>query len=235
MGAFHGLARLAGLYRDHQAQLRPTRPWIIDLSVIRPYEGVTPGNVADFETAADMLSWQIGDTPSDPAQQLQWVRIEDEGRLLLISDRVLLMRISWDDLNEAGYVQGRPVAIDGRRYLCRLLTGGSRFRVEGDACSGGWPTANEWDRYVAAESSLEGLPTPSPTDLDDTLDWADQASPHNALWNWFGAVSWTREPYEHKETARCCRGYRSARFFYLNTQSHRHEDIGWRPVLEPLD
>ena len=189
MGAFHGLVRLAGLYRDHQAQLRPTRPWIIDLSVIRPYEGVTPGNVADFETAADMLSWQIGDTPSDPAQQLQWVRIEDEGRLLLISDRVLLMRISWDDLNEAGYVQGRPVAIDGRRYLCRLLTGGSRFRVEGDACSGGWPTANEWDRYVAAESSLEGLPTPSPTDLDDTLDWADQASPHNALWNWFGAVS----------------------------------------------
>jgi hypothetical protein len=47
-------------------------------------------------------------------------------------------------------------------------------------------------------------------------------------------VSWTQEPFRHRATARCCRGFHAAGFFYLNTQSHRHEDIGWRPVLEAL-
>jgi hypothetical protein len=205
------------------------------LSVIRPFEGVTPGDVADFETSPHMDRWRLGDTPRDPAQQLQWIRLEDRGRTLLICDRVILMRVSWDDLNAAGLVEGQQVTIDGRRYRCRLLTGGSRFRQADVGHAGGWPSSNEWDRYVAAEDPIEGLPRPAQTDLDQTLEPADQASPHNMLWNWFGAVSWTREPYEHKETARCCRGYHSARFFYLNTQSHRHEDIGWRPVLEPLD
>ena len=112
---------------------------------------------------------------------------------------------------------------------------GSSFRSADDGYAGGWPLANEWDRYISAEAPTTGLPKPSASDLDESLDAADLQSEHNALWNWFGAVSWTREPYAQRESARCCRGYRSARYFYLNTQSHRHEDIGWRPVLEALE
>ena len=235
MSTFKGVICLGGLYRKSEVQPRPTRPWLIDLTVLRPYEGLATGNVADFETAPDMELWRIGDTPANKTHQLQWVCIEDQGRLLLISDRVLLMRISWDDLQTTGYVAGRVVTIDGRRYQCRLLTGGSRFRSTDDGFAGGWPAANEWDRYVAAEAPMAGLPKPSPTDLDETLDHMDLHSEHNALWNWFGAVSWTQEPYAQLETARCCRGYRSARYFYLNTHSHRHEDIGWRPVLELIE
>lgn len=235
MSAFKGVVRLGGLYRKSQAQSRPSRPWLIDVSVLRPYDGLPAGDVADFETAPDMAHWRIGDTPTDPTHQLQWVCIQEQGHQLLISDRVLLMRISWDDLHAAGYVGGRTVSIDGHQYRCRLLTGGSRFRSTGDGFAGGWPVANEWDRYVSAEAPTDGLPRPTAPDLDETLDEADLHSTHNALWNWFGAVSWTQEPYESVETARCCRGYRSARYFYLNTQSHRHEDIGWRPVLEAID
>jgi hypothetical protein len=235
MSTFKGIVCLAGLYRRSEVLRRPTRPWLIDLTVLRPYEGLAPGDVADFETAPDMELWRIGNTPTDAAQQLQWVCLEDQGRQLLISDRVLLMRISWDDLEAAGYVTGRAVTIDGRRYLCRLLSGGSSFRSADDGYAGGWPLANEWDRYISAEAPTTGLPKPSASDLDESLDAADLQSEHNALWNWFGAVSWTREPYAQRESARCCRGYRSARYFYLNTQSHRHEDIGWRPVLEALE
>lgn len=236
MDRFEGVVRLGGLYLRDNALLRPSRPWIIDLSVLQPCAGLVAGDVADFETAPDLVAWRLGDTPADPARRLQWLRLRDQGRTLLISDRVLLMRISWDDLDAAGLVTGRTVTIDGRDYRCRLLTGGSRFRSgdEADGYPGGWPLANEWDRYVGAEAGIPGLPPPSAADLDGSLELGDQASPHNALWNWFAAVCWTQEPYALRATARCCRGYRSARYFYLNTRSHRHEDIGWRPVLEPL-
>lgn len=231
-----GVMRLGGLYLRGHVLPRSQRPWIIDLSVLNPLVGLACGDVADFEVAPDMSLWQLGNTPREAAHQLQWVRVTDQGRTLLVSDRVLLMRISWDDLDAAGLVKGRLVTIDGRDYRCRLLTGGSRFRGgdEADGYPGGCPESNEWDRYVGGEAALHDLPTPAYTDLDATLDRQDLESPHNALWNWFGAVSWTQEPYALRESARCCRGYRSARYFYLNTRSHRHEDIGWRPVLEPL-
>ena len=41
-------------------------------------------------------------------------------------------------------------------------------------------------------------------------------------------------PYLNRDNARCCRGYKAGQCFYLNTFDHRHEDIGWRPVLEEL-
>jgi hypothetical protein len=57
-------------------------------------------------------------------------------------------------------------------------------------------------------------------------------SPHNSLWNWFGAVSWTAEPVASRADGRVCRGYHGPTYFYVNTVDHRHEDIGWRPILE---
>ncbi|NOT70909.1 MAG: hypothetical protein HOP09_06360 [Hyphomicrobium sp.] len=128
-------------------------------------------------------------------------------------------------------MNGRKVKIDGRDYRCRLLSGGQEFRIKNDGYSGGSP-ANEWDRIVAGGESVAGLPSPNARTSHDKLDAVALTDPHNMVWNWFGAVSWTREPYRHKATARVCRGYHAAGYFYLNTQSHRHEDIGWRPVLE---
>lgn len=232
MGAFKGLISLGGLYCDGVAQRRPTRPWIIDLAAMQPYPGIDPGNAADFTTAPQMSRWRIGDTPDNADEQLRWAMIEDGPRTLLLCDRVILFRVSWDDLDGEGLVNGRSIAIDRREYRCRLITGGSRFRAGNDGYLGALPTENEWDRFVGGEEPIAGLPRPSATDLDDTLDEIDRLGPHNQIWNWLGANSWTQTPFDGRSTARCCRGYHSANFFYLNTHSHRHEDIGWRPVLE---
>ncbi|MCA3594977.1 MAG: hypothetical protein IOC63_18590 [Methylobacterium sp.] len=233
MARYLGQVALGCLIKDDLASPRPSRPWLIDLSLLKPPFPVVPGDIADFETAPDFARWQLGDTPASPAHQLLWNEIDDDGRRLLISDRVILARVSWDDLDAAGYVAGRRISIDGKAFRCRLLTGGQDFRTGKDGFDGASPR-NEWDRFIGGDEPVEGLPPPKARDGTRDLSDVDLASAHNRIWNWLGAVSWTQEPYLHRATARCCRGYHSARFFYLNTQSHRHEDIGWRPVLEAL-
>jgi hypothetical protein len=228
---FEGAVTLGSLRRDGAALPRPTRPWLVDLSALKPFDFAPPGDIAEFEPQPDFARWSLGDTPSDGAEALRWNAIDVEGRRLLVCDRVILVRVSWDDLAAAGYVDGRDVTIDGRTYVCRLLSGGDAFRVADDGYAGGSP-ANEWDDIVAGHVAVEGAPSPPSRSAGDVLDATALAHPHNCLWNWFGAVSWTREPYRATSTARVCRGFHAAGFFYLNTQSHRHEDIGWRPVLE---
>jgi hypothetical protein len=61
---------------------------------------------------------------------------------------------------------------------------------------------------------------------------AHRTSPHNLFWNWFGSVSWVQDTCAGRSDGRVCRGYHGPQFFYENTVDHRHEDIGWRPVLE---
>ena len=231
MPRFLGQVGLGSLTRDGIAQPRPVRPWLIDLSLLKPVFPLVPGDISDFETAPDFSRWVLGDTPSDETLQLRWNIIEDKGRQLLVCDRMILTRVSWDDLHAAGYVTGRQVLIDGRSYICRLLTGGNDFQVPDDGYKGGSPV-NEWDRYIGTDTTVGDPLAPIAHRVSSELTEEDLTSLHNQLWNWLGAVSWTQEPYLHRATARCCRGFQSARFFYLNTQSHRHEDIGWRPVLE---
>lgn len=229
---FLDLRDFGSLRLDGQPVRRAQRPWLVDVSILRPVPGLPDGDIADFEAAPDLARWTLGDTPEEPASRLRWVAIEDSGRQLLICDRMILARVSWDDLDAAGYVAGREVVIDGRRFLCRLMTGGAEFRVGEDGHAGGAPE-NEWDRLIGGDEPIDGLPV-APPRLARPLMLADMDTAHNRLWNWFGAVSWTQEPFRHRATARCCRGFHAAGFFYLNTQSHRHEDIGWRPVLEAL-
>ena len=233
MPRFFGKIALGCLMKDGSAVPLPSRPWLIDLSLLKPQFPLVPGDIADFETAPDFARWQLADTPSSSNHQLLWNEIEVDGRRLLICDRMILVRVSWDDLNSAGYVRGRRIKIDGKTYHCRLLTGGQDFRVENDGFQGA-SSPNEWDQLIGGDKPVEGLPLPGPQKGLSNLSEFDLASPHNQMWNWLGAVSWTQEPYLHRENARCCRGYHAAGYFYLNTQSHRHEDIGWRPVLEDI-
>lgn len=112
------------------------------------------------------------------------------------------------------------------------MTGGQDFRIPEDGYSGGFPSDNEWDRFVTGEQGIRGLPLAVSCKLNRVLNETVRLSPHNQLWNWLGVVSWTAMPFAWRETARCSRGYYTANYFYLNTFNHRHEDIGWRPVLE---
>ncbi len=184
--------------------------------------------------SGSMANYTFGDTPSADANKLQWVKIKDGDKTLLICDRVILVNVSWDDLNGQGYVTGKTVTIDGAKYKCRLLTGGSNRR-NGDSYAGGTPTNNEWDRFITREEVISGLPAPVSSDLDSSTNSTDLNSAHNKFWNWFYVYSWCQETYAEGASYRAYRGYNSARFWYWNDSSSRYASLGFRPVLEILN
>lgn len=184
--------------------------------------------------SGSMANYTFGDTPSADANKLQWVKIKDGDKTLLICDRVILVSVSWDDLNSQGYITGKTVTIDGAKYKCRVLTGGSDYR-NGDTYAGGTPTNNEWDRFITREEVISGLPAPVSSDLDNNQNSTDFNSAHNKFWNWFYVYSWCQEVYADNASYRVCRGYRSARYFNWVSSGTRSVTLGFRPVLEVLN
>ena len=184
--------------------------------------------------SGSMANYTLGNTPSAAANKLQWHKIKDGDKILLICDRVILVSVSWDDLNAQGYVTGKTVTIDGAKYKCRLLTGGSNYR-NGDTYAGGTPTNNEWDRFITREEVISGLPAPLSSDLDTTLNATDKSSAHNQFWNWMGVYSWCQETYAANAAGRANRGYDSARNWHDGSASGRNVSLGFRPVLEVLN
>lgn len=182
-----------------------------------------------------MANYSIGNTPSAAANQLQWHKIKDGNKTLLICDRVILVSVSWDDLNGQGYISGKTITIDGATYKCRVLTGGTGPRTSSDWYSGGTPTNNEWDRFVTREEVITGLPAPLSSDLNSGPDATDKTSTHNQFWNWMGVYSWCQETYSSNASYRAVRGYDSARFWNFNSASFRYVIVGFRPVLEVLN
>lgn len=181
-----------------------------------------------------MANYTFGDTPSADANKLQWVKIKDGDKTLLICDRVILVSVSWDDLNGQGYVTGKTITIDGTKYKCRLLTGGSNRR-NNDWYAGGTPTNNEWDRFITREEVITGLPAPVSSDLDTNLNTTDHNSAHNQLWHWVGVYSWCQETWAENASSRALRGYSSARFWNYFDATIRYAYVGFRPVLEVLN
>ena len=184
--------------------------------------------------SGSMANYTFGDTPSADANKLQWVKIKDGDKTLLICDRVILVSVSWDDLNGQGYVTGKTITIDGTKYKCRLLTGGSNRR-NNDWYAGGTPTNNEWDRFITREEVITGLPAPVSSDLDTNLNTTDHNSTHNQLWHWVGVYSWCQETWAENASYRAIRGYDSARRWNNNASGNRSVNVGFRPVLEVLN
>ena len=184
--------------------------------------------------SGSMANYTFGNTPSAEANKLQWVKIKDGDKTLLICDRVILVNVSWDDLNGQGYVTGKTVTIDGAKYKCRLLTGGSNYR-NGDSYAGGSPTNNEWDRFITREEVISGLPAPVSSDLDSNTNSTDLNSTHNQFWNWFNVYSWCQETYSGNASGRALRGCLSARYYNWDPSSYRYAFYGFRPVLEILN
>ena len=140
MAQYLGTVKLGGFYNNGAILKRPTKPWRPDDSA-----GGNSGYGDIPQMSGSMANYTFGDTPSADANKLQWVKIKDGDKTLLICDRVILVNVSWDDLNGQGYVTGKTITIDGTKYKCRLLTGGSNRR-NNDWYAGGTPTNNEWDR-----------------------------------------------------------------------------------------
>ena len=229
MAQYLGTVKLGGFYNNGAILKRPTKPWRPDDSA-----GGNSGYGDIPQMSGSMANYTFGDTPSADANKLQWVKIKDGDKTLLICDRVILVSVSWDDLNGQGYVTGKTITIDGTKYKCRLLTGGSNRR-NNDWYAGGTPTNNEWDRFITREEVITGLPAPVSSDLDTNLNTTDHNSPHNQLWHWAGVYSWCQETWAENASYRAIRGYPSARLWGYDSSGGRYVSVGFRPVLEVLN
>ena len=229
MAQYLGTVKLGGFYNNGAILKCPTRPWRNDST---PPGASGYGDIPSM--SGSMANYTFGDTPSADANKLQWVKIKDGDKTLLICDRVILVSVSWDDLNSQGYITGKTVTIDGAKYKCRVLTGGSDYR-NGDTYAGGTPTNNEWDRFITREEVISGLPAPVSSDLDNNQNSTDFNSAHNKFWNWFYVYSWCQEVYADNASYRVIRGYSSARYFDWISSGARYVYLGFRPVLEVLN
>lgn len=230
MAQYLGTVQLGGFYYNGAALPRPTKPWRPDT---QPVSGVGVGDIPQM--SGSMANYTLGDTPSAAANRLQWHKIEDGNKTLYICDRVILVYVSWINLSDQGYITGKTVTIDGKKYKCRLITGGDNFRNISDAYAGGTPIDNEWDRFITNEENVPGLPVPAASDLDSTKAAADQTGVHNQFWNWFGVYSWCQEIFPDSPTTRVYRGYPSARYWGASSRSVTAATFGFRPVLEELN
>ena len=174
MAQYLGTVKLGGFYNNGAILKRPTKPWQINTT---PPGASGNGDIPSM--SGSISNYSFGNTPSDDAKKLQWVKIKDGDKTLLICDRVILVNVTWNDLNSAGWIFGKEVTIDGAKYKLRSLTGGSNYRNTSDAYAGGTPTNNEWDRFITREEVITGLPAPVSSDLDSNLNSTDFSSTHN--------------------------------------------------------
>ena len=92
MHIFEGIKSFGALYHDNEPQPLPSRPWIVDFSILqKPFVGMEPGNISEFEPAPDWSRWWLGDTSSNPKNTLNWVVLKDTIRRLYICDRMILV------------------------------------------------------------------------------------------------------------------------------------------------
>ncbi|EPY2277917.1 hypothetical protein ACXAT3_002669 [Clostridium sporogenes] len=230
MAEYLGIVKLGTFYHNGEALPLSIRPWISS-SHPSTYSERGNGDIPQFSGNDNISDWTIGDTSSDDNKKLKWVKIKDGNKTLLICDRNILNWVSWDTLNEAGYVDGTKITIDGNDYLCRLLSGGNKDRRGGGAI----PIDNEWDRFICNEDSIKDLPIPQDYDLVKIDTYKSLDGEHNQLWNWWGNSSWCKEIYRTNSKERVYRGFDNAQKFTGLNSSNRSDSTGWRPVLEVLN
>jgi hypothetical protein len=106
---------------------------ILGAAVPAPEEPFHRGDILGYNGK----DFEIGDTVA--GKELTWLRLGD----IWVCDRNILQGVSWDTLNEKGFVYGKEVEIDGEKYKLRILTGSSGSEY-GEGCD------NEWDQLMDA-------------------------------------------------------------------------------------
>lgn len=105
---------------------------ILGAAVPAPEKPYYKGDVLGYNGT----NFEIGDTVA--GKEITWLKLGD----IWVCDRNILQGISWETLNEKGFVFGKEVEIDGEKYKMRLLTG-SDGNDYGEGCD------NEWDRLMS--------------------------------------------------------------------------------------
>lgn len=103
---------------------------------------IDPTDKGDIPSYQNEQTISIMDANDDNA--ITWVK--PDGMNLFVADRVLLNQIGWDNLCDAGFVQGKKVHINGLPYRCRLMLVHKQNK-----------DTSEWDEIVDATTDFDGV------------------------------------------------------------------------------
>ena len=136
---------------------------------------------------------------------------------LFIANYNVTHTASWDALNTAGLLFGKDYAGGGVNYTLRAPSAG--FHYSYDQNVGGTPRNNEWD--VILDKAKQG-------NNDNTNGYVK---------NWQDIYSWGQDKSSASSpSGRSLRGYRSSRYWYIESATRADATFGFRPVLElPTD
>ena len=166
-----------------------------------PTNPVDSGNCVSANTS----NFTVGDTVS--GKELQWIEwTKADGTKMLVCDRGLIVSISWNNINAAGFITGKEITIDGQKYKMRSLTGSTGASgTYGAGCN------NEWDQFL------------------------DAVGESNDLTHWSNMYSWCQEVYYNNSDCRSVRGCSSARYYDFSYASGAGTGVAFRPALEILN
>lgn len=127
---------------------------ILGAAVPAPEKPYYKGDVLGYNGT----NFEIGDTVA--GKEITWLKLGD----IWVCDRNILQGISWETLNEKGFVFGKEVEIDGENYKMRLLTG-SDGNDYGEGCD------NEWDRLMSEYNEDNEI-----LHFDDMYSWCQETN-----------------------------------------------------------
>ena len=155
--------------------------------------------------SANTSNFTVGNTAS--GKELQWIEwTKSDGTKLLVCDRGLIVGITWNSINAAGFITGKEITIDGQKYKMRSLTGSTGASgTYGAGCN------NEWDQFL------------------------DAVGESNDLIHWSNMYSWCQDVWYSNSGYRSVRGYSSARYCNNGDAAGAGTYIAFRPALEVLN
>ena len=136
---------------------------------------------------------------------------------LFIADYAMTHTVSWNELNEKSLIFGKDYAAGGVNYTLRAPSVGFHYAYGQNA--GGTPGNNEWD--VILDKAKQG-------NNDNTNGYVK---------NWQDIYSWGQDKSSATPSSdRSLRGYRSSRYWYIESATRADATLGFRPALElPTD
>ena len=147
--------------------------------------------------------FSIGDSIRE--KTIRWIKAGP----LLVADRCICTNISWNQLDDLGFVHGAPVQIDGQVYQCRCLQTGASM-----------------------PNGQTGL-----ADFEDLGEWGavlQACGKRDATWHWKDQYFWCQDTPNGYVVTRIVCGSRSPRFKGGFRSDDKRETVGFRPVLEMI-
>ena len=89
MAQYLGTVKLGGFYNNGAALARPTKPWRNDSA---PSGASSAGNIPSM--SGSISNYSFGNTPSDDAKKLQWVKIKDGDKLEVSPEEGLIKNLT---------------------------------------------------------------------------------------------------------------------------------------------